>query len=100
MFPLQSCERRLNAVVLVEFGFDVVLNIVQLLLKIIDQLPKWTIDSVSDFVPLEVAQVVVYGFWKQLCQSGGHGFRQGNSSIGEHTVIDRFLVRKLFLVAM
>ncbi len=53
LFPLQGGQVRLDTGVLVELGFDVVVNVLELLLQVIYELPQGPISSVSDLVPLE-----------------------------------------------
>ena len=53
LFPLQGSQVRLDTVVLVELGFDVVVDVLELFLQVIYELPQGPISSVSDLVPLE-----------------------------------------------
>ena len=53
LFPLQGSQVRLDTIVLVELGFDVVVNVLKLLLQVIYELPQRPISSVPDLVPLE-----------------------------------------------
>jgi hypothetical protein len=52
---LQGSEIGLDTVVLVELGLHIVVDVLELLLKVLDEFPKRSVSPVADFVPLESA---------------------------------------------
>jgi len=59
LFSLQGRQVSLDSIVFVEHSLDVVIGRLQVLLKDIDQFTQGTVGPVSNFVPLERAQVVI-----------------------------------------
>lgn len=70
LFPLQSGEIGLDVGVLNKLGLDVIVNVLQLLLQILYQLPEGPVSPVPTLVPLEGPQVMVGGLWRSDCQQG------------------------------